>query len=134
MLPIIINQIPLHCINEAAELQHVPAKLIMSILQVERGKVGEIVKNKNGTYDIGPLQINSTWLPELKKHGITEAQLQFDPCINVNVGAWILAKSIANGADFLSGIGNYNSHTKLYNQNYYQKVRIHFTRITHLLD
>jgi soluble lytic murein transglycosylase-like protein len=125
--------VPLHCINEAATEYHIPAQLLIAILQTERGKIGQIVKNKNGSYDIGPSQINSSWLPELKAHGISQEQLQYDPCINIKVGAWITAKAIAHEKNLFAGIGDYHSHTKTYNQSYLQKIRIHFTKLHFLL-
>ncbi len=125
---------PIHCINEAAVEYNIPAKLIISVLQTENGKAGEISKNKNGSYDIGPAQINSTWLPFLKKHGVTKEQVQFNPCINVKIGAWILAQSIAEENDLVIGVGNYNSHTKKFNQSYSKSVRINFTKIQILLN
>jgi hypothetical protein len=134
VIPIYHSDVPLHCINEAAIESHIPAKLIISILQTEQGKVGQIVKNKNGSYDIGPAQINSSWLPELKAYGISQTALQFDPCINVKVGAWIAAKAISSENDLLTGIGDYNSHTKKYNQSYSQQIRVHFTKLHILLD
>jgi len=126
--------IPLSCINEAAIEYHISAKLMIAILQVERGKVGQIVKNKNGSFDIGPAQINSSWLPQLKSRGITQEQIQFDPCVNVKVAAWIAAKAIASENNLLVGVGDYHSHTKQYNQSYFQQVRIHFTKLKRLLD
>jgi hypothetical protein len=127
-------QVPLHCINEAAIEYHIPAKLLITLLQVEGGKVGKIVKNPNGSFDMGPAQINSSWLPTLKAHGVTQAQLQFDPCINIKVGAWIAAKAIASENNLLAGIGDYHSHTKKYNQSYVQKIKIHFTKLDVLLN
>lgn len=132
MLPEI--QAPLHCINEAAREYHIPARLLIAILQVEGGKAGQLVKNKSGSYDLGPAQINSAWLPALKAHGITAAQVQFDPCINIKVGAWIAAKAIASENNLLTGIGNYHSHTQLYNQSYAQKIRVYFTKLHLVLD
>jgi hypothetical protein len=132
MMPLDAMPVPLHCINEAAIAYHLPAQLMIAILQVERGKVGQIVKNKKGSYDIGPAQINSAWLPTLKAYGITQTQLQFDPCINIKVGAWIAAKAIANENNLLAGIGDYHSHTSQYNHAYSQKIRMHLTRL-HIL-
>jgi soluble lytic murein transglycosylase-like protein len=129
MFSITHADVPLHCINEAAIEYHVPAKLIISLLNVERGKNGAVEKNKNGTYDIGSMQINSSWLYDLKKHGITREDVQFNPCINVKVGAWILGKYIAGENDLMSGIGDYHSHTKRYNQDYSEKVKISFTKL-----
>ncbi|MEO8964706.1 MAG: lytic transglycosylase domain-containing protein [Gammaproteobacteria bacterium] len=128
----IFDGVPLHCINEAAAEYHIPSKLIISLLSVEGGKVGKVEHNKNGSYDMGPMQINSSWLPELNKLGITRKDILFNPCLNVRIGAWILGRYIASEDDLLTGIGDYNSHTKRYNQDYYQKVKISFTKI-HLL-
>jgi soluble lytic murein transglycosylase-like protein len=125
----VVDGVPLHCINEAAIEYHVPAKLIISILDVERGKIGRIERNKNGSYDIGPMQINSSWLPTLKRYGITRENVLFNPCTNIRIGTWILAQAIAGENDLLTGVGDYNSHTKRYNQNYYYKVKISFTKI-----
>jgi soluble lytic murein transglycosylase-like protein len=125
----IADGVPLHCINEAAIEFHVSAKLIISVISVERGKVGKVEMNKNGSYDMGPMQINSSWLPELSRHGITREDVLFNACVNVKIGAWILGKSIASENDLLTGVGDYNSHTKRYNQDYYQKVKISFTKM-----
>jgi soluble lytic murein transglycosylase-like protein len=133
MFAIPYADVPMHCINEAAIEYHVPAKLIISLLNVERGKNGKVEKNKNGTYDIGPMQINSSWLPDLEKHGITRTDIQFNPCINVKVGAWILGKYIAGEDNLLSGIGDYHSHTASNNLGYSQKIRVSFTNLYILL-
>jgi len=106
-----------------------PAKLIISVLSVERGTVGQVVKNKNKTYDIGPMQINSSWLPTLARYGITQHDLQYDACKNIEVGTWILSKMIANGKDLLSGIGNYHSHTANFNKHYGSMVKVNYAKI-----
>ena len=75
----------LSCINDAAVSYHVPARLILAVLEAEHSKTGAVIKNKNGTYDIGLMGINSSWLPELKKHGVTQKDIQFDAfqCVSV---------------------------------------------------
>lgn len=65
-------------------------------------------KNANGTHDIGLMQINSVWLPELKKFGITKDML-FDSCTNINVGAWILAQCIQKLGYNWNAIGAYHT-------------------------
>jgi hypothetical protein len=67
-----INNIPISCINRTAVEFHVPATLIVSVLSIERGANGTISRNKNGTYDMGTMQINSKWLPTLEKYGYSE--------------------------------------------------------------
>ena len=134
MLPVLpIIDVSFECINKASVIYHVPAKLIISVLHIERGKNGQISKNTNGTYDIGLMQINSLWLPQLKKYGISQSDIQYDACKNLKVGTWILGKKIANGDDLLVGIGDYHSHTQHYNQNYYTKVKFNLAKIDILL-
>lgn len=134
MLPLFVSDVPLHCINEAAIEYHVPAKLIISILNIEQGRSGQTVKNKNKSYDIGPMQINSLWLPQLTQYGITQTMLENDPCINVKVGTWILSKAIASEKDLLAGVGNYHSHTPLKNAAYSQKTRTKLTKLNFILN
>jgi hypothetical protein len=133
MLPLYISDVPLSCINAAAIEYHIPAKLIISVLNTERGKVGLLSNNTNKTYDIGPMQINSLWLSELKRYGIAEHELRFDPCINVQVGTWVLSKAIAKSNDLHHGVGDYHSHTLIKNANYNRQVRMTFTKLDLLL-
>jgi len=114
--------VPLDCINQAALHHHVPATMIISVMQIENGRNGDAIKNKNGSYDLGVMQINTTWLSSLKKYGITRAGLQHDACLNVDVGTWILAHSIAK-SDGWQGVGNYHSATPKFNRIYSQKVK-----------
>lgn len=127
MLPLYISDVPLHCINQAAQTYHIPAKLIIAVLNVEQGKIGTAHKNKNGSVDLGDMQINSSWKPILTQHNITLHDVQYNPCVNVSTAAWILAKSITEGNNLLEGVGNYNSHTPSYNHAYTQKVREKYT-------
>ncbi len=134
MLPLASMDVSLHCINDAAITYSIPAKLIIAVLQVERGHVGKTTKNTNGTYDIGPMAINSSWLPELKKRGISEYAIQFNDCQNVIVGTWILSKKLAARGNLAKGIGDYNSQHSPFNQRYYERIRISYTQITLLLN
>lgn len=118
-----IHGVPIECINQAAVTYHVPATLILSVLAVENGKTGSASPNRNGTFDYGPMQINSIWLSKIQLYGYTQQQLQYDPCVNVNVGTWILSQHIVKNASSLwRGIGDYHSHTARFNHNYQTKV------------
>lgn len=133
MIPIHHFDVPLHCINEAAIEFNISAKLIITILNVERGKNGQAIKNTNRSYDLGPMQVNTRWLPRLKKYGVSREDLQFNPCLNVKVGAWILSKELANETEFTKAVGNYNSHTPKFNSSYVQKVKISYTNLNQIL-
>ena len=118
------------CVQLAADRYGLDASLIEAILAVEGGSVGQAVRNSNGTADLGPMQINTVWLPTLAEYGITKQQLQHDRCINILVGSWILARQLklAEGMEGPAqrriwwGIGSYHSRTPKHNVKYSLKV------------
>ncbi len=109
------------CIEQAADRLSVPLSLVWGILAVEKGQVGSISKNKNGTYDIGPMQINSSWLTTFAELNISEEMLLNDPCINIYAGAWILARCLRQNNNFY-GVGTYHSKTEEYQLAYLKRL------------
>lgn len=132
-MPLLINDVPIQCIHQAAVQYQVPAKLIVSVLKTENGRKGLAKRNYNGSYDYGPMQINSLWLPVIAKYGYTKHDIQYDACTNVKVGAWILNQKIYDEAQLWRGVGDYNSHTPVFNQRYSQKVYTHYENIERAL-
>ena len=119
---LLVNGVPIECINSAAVQYHVPATIIVTVLEIEGGKVGMASKNTNGTFDFGPMQINSIWLNKLRAYGFTQDDLQYNPCINVWVGTWILSQRIANSPEFWRGVASYHSYSLPENTAYKSKV------------
>jgi soluble lytic murein transglycosylase-like protein len=65
--------------------------------------------NANGSVDIGLMQINSSWLPTLRsRFGIHRSHLDH-PCINLDVGAWILYENFRAMGYTWRAIGAYNA-------------------------
>lgn len=115
------------CVSDAAGRYRLPEVLFRAILLTEGGQVGHISGNRNGSYDMGPAQVNSTHLPELARMGITREQVINDGCLNIQIGAWILARALNgqtpdNPVEFWRRVGNYNSSTPEYNRAYQAKV------------
>lgn len=132
---LLIHGVPIECINQAAVTYTVPAGLIISILGVEGGEVGMAKRNVNGTYDYGPMQINTIWLEKIRPYGYTQQQVQYDPCVNVMVGTWILGTNIAdNNGDFWRGVAGYHSYTTPLNRAYQQKVWGIYQMLSHYLS
>lgn len=80
-----------------------------------------INRNRNGTYDVGLMQINSSWFPALVKLGIKEENL-YHPCTSIEVGAWILAQNIRRFGYSWDAIGAYNSSKPNLRLRYAKKV------------
>lgn len=68
-------------------------------------------KNRDGSFDIGIMQINSSWFPTLRRSGIDPDELLRRPCINIAVGAWILRQNILTYGYTWTAVGAYNART-----------------------
>lgn len=130
---LLIHGVPIECINQAAVAYFVPAKVIISVIATEGGDVGVAKQNKNGTTDYGPMQINSSWLPKIRKYGYTQELLQYDPCVNVMAGTWILSTKITKSNDYWSGVANYHSFTPELNARYKTKVLTYYQLLSRIL-
>jgi len=133
-MDLMVHDVPIACINQAAVTYQVPAPIIISILSIEGGRNGMASKNKDGSLDYGPMQVNSRWEKTLTKYGITRNDLQYKPCVNVAVGTWILAQSIADGKNIWHGIGIYHSRTAAFNERYRNKVKHYYSWLTNIIE
>lgn len=118
------------CFEEAARYHNVDPWLLMSIAYVEsRFNAKAINKNKNGSYDTGMMQINSIWIPHLKKKGINKELLN-DACASTYIGAWILSDNIRRYGYNWRAIGAYNSGNPKLGLAYAKKVYAAHDKIT----
>ncbi|RCX28008.1 lytic transglycosylase domain-containing protein [Thioalbus denitrificans] len=99
------------CFEAAAARYDLSPKLLRAIARAESAMdhAAQAV-NRDGSRDIGLMQVNSWWLPRLSGYGITEASL-WDPCTNIQVGAWILAGNVARYGYTWEAVGAYNAGT-----------------------
>ena len=110
------------CFEEAAARYQVPSVLLKAISRVESaGNPSALNRNKDGSFDIGHMQINSRWLPKLSHFGISRDQL-WDPCTNTLVGAWILAQNVQRIGYSWSAVGAYNAASPVMRDRYARKI------------
>lgn len=98
------------CFEQAAAQYGRDPGLYAAIATVESsGCRSSVNVNKNGSRDVGCMQINSGIFPFLKQYRITEEKLLNDPCLNIHVGAWILETKIRKVGPTWEAVGAYNA-------------------------
>ena len=111
--PAFVNQdVPVACVAMAAESFQIHPTILLAVLKQEGGRIGTASKNRNGSKDLGPAQINTGWLKTLQRHGIAPVDVQFNGCRNMYIGSWILRQCLDEFPDFWRGVGCYNSRTR----------------------
>ena len=107
------------CSITAAIKYQVPANILLAIAEKEGGRPGMVVANRNGTYDIGPMQFNSAYLHELRKYGITSAHVAMKGCYPYDLAAWRLRRHLLyDTGNLWARAANYHSRTAQYNLPY----------------
>ena len=96
------------CWDEAAARYGLSSHLLYAIARTESGlNPAAVGRNRDGSRDIGLMQINSSWLPTLAGHGIAEHHL-FDACTSIHVGAWVLAGNVSRLGYTWEAVGAYD--------------------------
>ncbi|MCU6670870.1 type III secretion system invasion protein IagB [Enterobacteriaceae bacterium H4N4] len=110
-----------NCWDSAGHRYHVDPYLLFAIAKVESGMNPHAVGwNRDGTRDVGLMQINSIHFPELQRAGIDEARLMSEPCTSIRVGASILSGMINVYGNNWEAVGAYNAGLK--KENYPQRM------------
>lgn len=123
------------CIVAAGQAQRLPPAMLVILLHVEGGQLGRVSGNTNATVDIGPMQVNEIWLPEIAKHWGVSVPTAFlglrdDFCANIEAGAWVLRRGLDEArGDFWTGVGYYHSHDPVHKTNYLRKVLMQAMRL-----
>lgn len=116
------------CISAAAEVHRLPPSMLVILLKVEGGSLGAVSQNTNDTVDLGPMQVNQIWVPQVAAHwhatqAATYRALRDLFCANVEAGAWILRKGLDEArGDFWEGVGYYHSHNPVHKNTYLRLV------------
>jgi hypothetical protein len=128
------------CLKAAAEVDHVSAGVLVLLISVEAGRLGEVTPNINDkgvvtSVDIGPMQVNDTWLGKIAEHWRapreeTYRALRDNFCANVEGGAWILRQALDEaGGDLWEGVALYHSHKSVHKLEY---MRLVYDQAMHL--
>lgn len=116
------------CLLISAQINHLPPKVLRAIHDVEGGAIGTVAHNKNGTDDLGPLQVNSAWLPTIsaatgESSDTVRNRLISDVCYNATTAGAILVGYLQEAhGDLWQAIGFYHSHRLVEGTRYQLKV------------
>jgi len=116
------------CMALSAVLNHLPVEVLPAIQRVEGGTIGTVSHNRNGTDDLGVMQVNTLWIPRVAwamglGEGETRARLINNACFNIVVAGSILQIYVREtGGNLWQAVGDYHSHTPVHNLPYQAKV------------
>ena len=116
------------CVVQAANKQSVPANVLLALASIESGKNGQLVVDKNGSFDISHFQINSSNWDRggafAHYPSITKGDVQWRGCYNAELAAWLLRQHLTEDTDpdFWTRAANYHSKTPEYNAVYRGKL------------
>jgi hypothetical protein len=132
MLTMKVAQAEELCFKEAGQRYNISPILLEAIAFQESGldPLALNAANRNGTFDIGIMQINSSWFDELEAFGIRAENL-WQPCLNIHVGAWILAQEIERFGYTWQAVGAYNAKDLVKQNVYVEKIINNLKRFTH---
>jgi soluble lytic murein transglycosylase-like protein len=105
------------CFNEAGARYQIDPRLLQAIarqesslnpkaVNINRDKAGKVVSR-----DYGVMQVNDTHVPKLISMGVLKSkdELLTNPCLNVQIGAWVLATHLQKCGISWSCLGSYNA-------------------------
>ena len=115
------------CMMLASQTYSVPPAVLVGLYKAEGGQVGQEVVNTNGSYDLGPMQISTIWMPDLaKRWGVSKDTahkwVRDDACTNVGVAAWILKGHMDETGNLSQAIAHYHSRTPRHGKKYKARV------------
>jgi hypothetical protein len=121
------------CIRDAASGRAWLEKTLWGLRDQEGGWVGAELPNGNGSHDLGPLQVNSYWVPKIatmvsRRPAAVRAWLIADPCFNVQAARWIFLSGLHTTGDYWKAIGVYHSPKASRQRMYVASVSRHLAR------
>ena len=115
------------CFDQAGDRYRIAPHLLRAIAKHEsKMNPNAVHTNKDGTKDLGLMQINERWLPTLKQFGISRARLM-EACQNIFVSAFILRTLFNRYGENWSAVGHYNATHPLKAAKYAWQIHHHLT-------
>lgn len=117
------------CSIQAAQRYGLPPAVLLAVAQIEGGRAGMARRNRNGTLDLGPMQLNTAWLATLRPYGVDPRWALAGGCYPYELAAWRIRRHLLQDrGDYWTRVANYHSRTPSQNRPYRAQVIISATR------
>lgn len=118
------------CIRKASLGHPWLERTLWGLRDQEAGWLGAEVRNSNGSHDLGPLHINSWWVPRIaasmgRSEGQVRNWLRSDACFNAEAARWVFLSALNSTGDYWKAIGVYHSPTLWRQRQYSTSVATH---------
>lgn len=118
------------CIRKVSQGKPWLEKTLWGLRDQEGGWIGAEIPNSNGSRDLGPLQVNSWWVPRIasmlrRSEDKIRWWLRNDPCFNIDVARWIFLSGLQATGDYWTAVGVYHSPTAWRQRRYIGLVATH---------
>lgn len=87
-------RIPVECVRRASVDYDVPQIVLLAMIAQESNGHPAVSRNRNGTYDLGPAQLNTaSWVPYfVNRYGMKVEDIVNNPCQAVRAMAYVVRK------------------------------------------
>ena len=119
-----VSEVRMFCSVEAAVHYQIPADLIYAVSLNEGGDFKSKSPNNNGTFDLGIMQFNTSFLKTLESEGIKPEHVMNASCYAFHLAAWRIKGHLQENdhADVFTMVAYYHSRTPRYNQIYKKRL------------
>jgi hypothetical protein len=129
-----VRKLDQQCLDRVVQKYQVHPMVLSVIAHAEGGWAGAKIKNTDGTFDLGLMQINTIHLPELANYGITEKMLVNNECINLGVAAWYVRRvtvnqDLSDRSAFFRSIARYHNKQEPHISVYAKRLEEAFDKI-----
>lgn len=133
-----------YCFDAAGARYQIDPRLLRAIAEQESGLKPTAInvnRDNNGkivSHDYGIMQVNSKHIPVLVHMGVLSSKddLLNNPCLNIQIGAWILAKHLQVCGVSWRCLGTYNAgfnDTEIQEQRRMKYARLIYSRYLRIL-
>lgn len=108
------------CSVEAASRYGLPPDLVYAVSRAKGGRPGLASQNSNGTFDLGWMQFNTSYLRSLSLYGIRPSDVQANTCYPFHLADWRIRRHLEESGDagIFERAAFYHSRTPKFNEIY----------------